>query len=289
MMTASKKNPVPRKSPRPGTDADDSRRGESATVRGTQADYVAFLPAAMAIPAAHVVRMRADAQLAAHNVRVGVASVLAVSARASRLPETDLDEITSLPRIALAVIFASTLIGPVADAAMADLLKRATPLRARLLTTAESLVVTGHLPGAEVERIRAGRGRFDTARDLVALSALYGAHAAELHGKHPFRARDFEEAAEVGTALLELLTPKRARPASSPAAGLDERDRLWTLLVAGHERLTRAGVYLFGAQDARKAVPALQANRGARPKGHAPVADTAPLHTDPNGPASRAA
>lgn len=237
------------------------------TVSGSQADYDAFLPHARKLSATEIIPMRADPQLALHNLQVGVANVLAEAHKVAALPDTDARHLSSLPRLALGVIFASTQLVPrTATTGLRQQLSRGNELRALLLKTADALVAARLLPTADVDKIRAGHGKLDAARDLVALSALYGKHAAAVRGKHAVSAAQLKEAADVGTELLKVLKPGRAtRKASAPAVGTEERDRLWTLLVHGHDHLWRAGAYMFG-RDVDAKVPALQANRGGRPK-----------------------
>ena len=235
---------------------------------GSQAAYDKWLPAARRIAAGEVVRLRADPQLALHNLAIGVRSVLAERARLPKLGETDARALASLEELALAVVFASTqVVRPGASRELPALTSRAAALRALLLRTAEALTLAGLLPAAEVRKIRGGRGRLDAARDLVALAALFGKHAAALKGKHAIGAAQLKEAADLGTSLLTLLKPGRARRSiAGLALGADERDRLWTLLVLGHDRLWRAGAYLFGRAAVGAKVPSLQAGAGGRPR-----------------------
>lgn len=136
-------------------------------VTGSQADYDAHLAAAKRIPASAIIPMRADPQLALHNVQIGVACVLAEAARVSKLPETDVKALSSLPQIALAVTFASTQLAPSgATIGLATLVARGRSLRALLLKTADALVESALFPKAEVDKIRAGHGKLDAARDL---------------------------------------------------------------------------------------------------------------------------
>lgn len=244
-------------------DADDV-----AVASGSQAGYDAFMPAARRLGAAEVVPMRADPQLALHNVQIGVASVLAEGTRVSKLHETDVNALASLPRIALAVVYASTQIVPVGgQVGLAQWVARAAVLRALLLKTADALVLADLFPKAEVDKIRAGHGKLDAARDLVALVSLFAKRGAKVRGKHPVTAAQLKEASELGTGLLKILKPGRARRTpNEPAVGTDERDRLWTLLVQGHDRLWRAGAYLFGRNAVDTMVPSLLANRAGRPK-----------------------
>lgn len=251
---------------------------EEVAQNGSQAAYDAFLSAAQAVPAGAIVTMRADPQLALQNVQVGVASVLAEGPRLSKLPETDAKEIAALGRLALAVVFATTQVTPALGTAdLASKMSRGAMLRRLLLQTADALALSGLLPAAALVAIRAGHGKLDAARDLVALSALFTKHAAAIRGKHAVSAAELKEAALLGTDLLTILKPARARRGSvGPAVGADERDRLWTLLVRGHDKLWRAGAYLFGRDEVDAKVPSLQAHRGGRGKKATPKGDGAP-------------
>ena len=255
------------------------------TATGSQADYDLFLPAAKKLHPSALIPMRADAQLALHNVQLGVDHVLAEHARLAKLPETDVAELTSLPRLALAVIFATTQLAPATGTSgLADKIARGAVLRALLLKTADALSLAGLVPRVDVDKIRAGHGKLDAARDLVALTALFAKHAPKVRGKHAITAAQLKESADLGTELLQLLKPGRARRASSgPAVGADERDRLWTLLAQAHDRLWRAGAYLFGRSAVDAKVPSLQASRGGRPKKVAAAAAPAKTPTAPVG------
>jgi hypothetical protein len=235
---------------------------------GSQADYDAFLPTAQKLPAAAIITLRADPALALHNVQIGVSNVLAEEARLAELPETDVKTLAALPRVALAVVFATTQVSPALSSK--DLLQKladGAALRRKLLKAADSLAESGFLKPKEVDDIRAGTGKIDAAHDLVQLAALFLKNTAKIRGKHAITVKEIKDASETGTSLLKTLKPGRARPAkATPAIGVAERDRLWTLLVQGHDALWRAGAYLFGRHEVDDKVPSLQANRGGRPK-----------------------
>ncbi len=246
------------------------RTDEEATT-GSQAEYDLFLPAAREVLAAEIVPMRADPVLALQNLQTGVTNVLAELARLEKLPETDVRGIEALPRIALAVIFACTQIASIDRGQIAVRLGEAMPLRGLLMKAADALAEAGLFKKAEVAKIREGHGKLDAARDLVALAALFQKHWATIRGKHAITAAQIKQASEVGTALIQLLKPGRAKRAKgAPAAGTDERDRLWTLVVQGHDRLWRAGAYLFGRDHVDEKVPPLLSGRRGRPKKAAP-------------------
>jgi hypothetical protein len=58
------------------------------------------------------------------------------------------------------------------------LLARGGALRSLLLKTAEGLAEAGLLSTAAVAKIRAGKGKLDSARDCAELAALFGKNAA---------------------------------------------------------------------------------------------------------------
>jgi len=241
-----------------GTTADEPM------VTGSQADYERFEAAARALPASDVLPMRADLRLALHNVKVGVAWLEAERERAERLDGVKVQELLELPHLVLATIFADTQVQR-AEAAgdVQALLRRAVELRSLLLKVALGLVEAQLLPPGPVEAIQQGSGAPDLARDCVALAALFTKHASSLRGKHPLKASQVEEASRVGTDLLNALKSGRARrQPAEPAAGVDMRDRLWTLVVKRHELLWRVGAFLFGPAEVDVKVPALQAKRG---------------------------
>jgi hypothetical protein len=226
---------------------------------------------AMALPKTAIIPFRADAELAYHNVVDGVNAVLAERVTLSReLPGADLAAIEALPALAQAVVFAAGQVDRrrLSNGEIARLLKEAYPLRDLLLTTAEALAKKKLLPDKTVSQIRAGRGRLDAAKDLVALAALYRKHASALRNKTAVTADEVARAAEIGSELLTLLKPKRAKR-TGPSPGHDAaemRDRLWTLLVLGKE--ARGGLdsiagWLWG-QEAWAHVPPLQAHRATK-------------------------
>jgi hypothetical protein len=262
-------NPTPENPPQPGSIAPPD-----ATATGSQAEFESFLPLANALAAGEVVPMRADLQLALHNVTVGVENVLAERSRAAKLPETNLGEIEELPRLVLAVLFADTQVERVAPQSdIGKSLARARELRALLLATAEALALVGALPPAKVKEIRKGRGSIDAARDCVDLAALFRKYAADIRGKHAITAEQIEECGTVGTTVFTQLKAHRARTGEpTKRDGADTRDRLWTLVVQRAHALFRVGAYLFGREDVDAKVPPLQAHRSSPKKAaHAPT------------------
>ena len=83
----------------------------------------------------------------------------------------------------------------------------------------------------------------------------------QVAGKHPFSDVQLARIAELGHALMKIITPDGARTASSEAAtqAMELRDRIYSLFAIRHAELRKAGFYLFGDEvDARvrRLVPA---------------------------------
>jgi hypothetical protein len=215
-------------------------------------------------------RCRGDALLILANVRQGVASLRTREADiAAHLPLLDRAGLWSLPELALALGFAarSAELQSPEDSVLSALLARVYELRDLLLTNAEGLAKAGLFTSAEVEKIRAGKGRADAAQDCIALAALYRRHAAALRGKSPITAAQVGETAAAGTQAIKLLRPKSSRRKSAgPSQASLDRDLLYTLLVDRYRAARRAGRYLW-EDSADDHVPALLSRqRLSRPR-----------------------
>ena len=215
--------------------------------------------AAMAVAESTVKPLQGSARLACVNVSRGVANVLAERARVEReLPSFDLAAAAALPELGLATAWAAEEVLRFSvenPAEIQTMLRRASELRGLLLLSLDGAVRAGFIPAAPVAKLRSGSGGFDTAGDCVGASILFQKYAVVLRGKTPVSAAQIKEAAALGSALLSVMQPKAARgreKADALKAAIDLRDRLGTLLAAGHAELRRAGGWLFGeARDAR--------------------------------------
>jgi hypothetical protein len=228
-----------------------------------------FLRAAAAIEPDQILPLRADPTVAQHNVSAGVAAVMEYAEHArEHLPHVDLDELRSLPDLALAVIAAAREVDATDEAEARRLLDEAGALRRLLRASAVALAEAGALSPRDAARVRDTRGPFDAGADCLALAALFQRRAGDLEGKTAVAEADVARAAEVGAALRALLRPKAAarKPGPGGMSPVELRDRLWTLLAIRHERLWAVGAYIYGhAVDDH--VPALLAPvAGRRPK-----------------------
>jgi hypothetical protein len=232
-------------------------------VTGSQAAYAKYLPAAQALPAASVVAFRGDAALAYANVSTGLASLLARKTAAQALPGLDLAALSELPDQCLAVAFAVEQALQVAGSStgqIAPLMAQGYALRRKLFAAADALVAAGLLPAGKVAALHAGTGKLDAAQDLVGLAALFAASKAAIQGKTAVTSADVAQAEQLGSQLLTLLKPTRARKArpAEVVSASDVRDRLWTLVVQGYGQLWSACAFLYGQAEIDARVPPLQ-------------------------------
>ena len=135
-------------------------------------------------------------------------------------------------------------------------------LRKKLFLGADALVDAGLFPTKQVAKLHAGTGKIDSAGDLVGLAALFKANASAIKNKTAVTAAEVSEAAALGTELLTLLKPGRAKKtrAEEEAKAADTRDRIWTLVKNGYDALWSACAYLYGPDAIDAKVPALQAH-----------------------------
>lgn len=258
MKTSGKKSA----SRRPRSSAKDSPGGRSPAEA-----YEYFLAEAQAIPEAEVVVCRLDLPLALHNVQLGVASVLPQEARLRKeLPTLKLTELASLSDLAAGLLYAADRVsGPPAKTELAEKQGRLRKLREPMLLIAEGLALHGLVPAERVTAIRQGKGPIDSARDGIALEALYREYAPALRNKHPFTEAELTEVADLGNYLVRAITPSGGRqPVEVQSDATRLRDRFYTLLVRRHAELRKAGFVLFG-EALNDHVPAL-GTRVARPR-----------------------
>lgn len=243
--------------------------------------FEAFVPAALALPKERISQLKFDVNLVYANVKAGCAEVLPHESQlTTELPKLDLPALKSLPDLAEALLYAHAesqqKAMPQKRADMESRLGELLKLREMMLLQAEVFVLAGLLPEPRVAQIRSGKGLFDAAQDGVALSDLYAEYRGQVAGKHPFSDVQLARIAELGHALMKIITPDGARTASSEAAtqAMELRDRIYSLLAIRHAELRKAGFYLFGDEvDAR--VPPLGARQG-KPKPQTPEPPPAP-------------
>ena len=241
------------------------------------------------LPEGRVQVCRADVRIAAYNIKLGVESIFGsgedkaereakIKSIEEQLPRLSTRKALELPGIARALVLTAQKVTPVVSTGEIEAkLAVVAALREPILLAAELLAGKGHLPEADVAKIRAGTGKFDKASDGVALVLLYAQNAAKVAGKHPFTAEDFTTLREASEWLMDRLTPAGAKKV--PAARRDDedlRDRFWTLLVERHPDLRVMGYVLF-QEDFDTKVPRLQSRvAGARAGGEGESGPEAP-------------
>lgn len=217
-------------------------------------------------------------------VRVNVADALAalephLDAVSAALPRIAPATLRELPALVQALDFAMVQASP-PEASKGEIearLKKVRPARALALRQLEILSdeQVGLIPAAKVQKIRQGTGQIDTARDAVAIRALFLEYYLATSGKHPLTQTFLDELAQDGEWLLARLRPKNAPPPrddgeADPMVKL--RDQLWTLLQKRYDDAYQVAVEVWGRRAAEAHVPPLQARRAAPAKAPAPPA-----------------
>lgn len=183
---------------------------------------------------------------------------------AQALPLHPIALLDKLETYALAAWYAHLLVQPPGSAAspLKLLLEEASALRSALLGDAEALAARGLLDASTVAEIRSGKGNIDTANDLVALSALFAAHAGAIQGKTAATAAEVARAGALGPMLLAALGA-RAHAESGPSDASDQRTRAFTLFLRAYDATRRAVHYLrWDEGDADVLSPSLYKGRG---------------------------
>lgn len=243
----------------------------ASTPRATNAakSYHKLEAAILALPAGEVGRVTANVGQAAStalgalpNLRKLKKDFRAVFCDAEAL----LQRLDNLEDYALAAFYANARALPTSgDAQTKELLERGRTIRKKLLTIAEALVSFEVLDAVLVKNIRRGQGPRDTVQDLVALAALFNTHWERVKDSVPFDLAFVQEAASVGSSLLQALGMGLVPPVKQVQA-LDWpalRARAFRLLVREYEPLRRAVIYLrWEKGDANAFAPALHV--GAR-------------------------
>lgn len=195
--------------------------------------------------------MRADPRAVLTNVGLGVAAVMEFHEHVrEHLPHVDLEELRSLPDLALCLLHASADLDGTDDepAEARALLAEGGALRRVLRASALALAEAGVLPPRDAAKLPGDRGAVDVAADCLALAALFERRAEEVAGQSPVTEDQLARAAELGASLRALQKPKAGarKPGAGGLSPVEVRDRLWTLLVARHERLWAVGAYVYG-------------------------------------------
>jgi hypothetical protein len=224
--------------------------------------YAQMLPHAQALHPEDIIPYRIDAALALANVHRAMPVLLAKKhLLVEHFPKIDAALLLALPDIALATQYAALQAENArpADKRLGPKLAEGWQLRALLLEAARMLGSAGLVNQADVDAIAEGRGQRDMAEDCLALAELFQRNEATIAGKHPIDPTQIQDAATVGAWLVANL-----RASNTPAAELELRDRLGTLLVQQYQLLEKVAHYFYG-KNWETLIPSLQAKRAENP------------------------
>jgi hypothetical protein len=233
----------------------DGEEADDEALIGGEAAVAEFRAEAEAVDERDVRPFRGSATLAIHNVRAGVAAVMAERSwfeRDAQGPKVDFTRLAKTIEVARAMAFAARRAEQVVIRRpdMKARFARAAKLRRVLLKAADALVDAGLLDADAVAAIKAGRGWFDVAQDCVDLASLFRRNAAKVRGKTAVTAAQLREAAQLGEELLDTLTPEGAKPTGARARELADaialRDRLGTVLAHRYAEVERAAGWRWG-------------------------------------------
>lgn len=236
----------------------------SKTDASAETTYQQLLPLALELNEDELVPFRSNTNIIYHNVKKGFEAVWFHQHDLKQfLTPSEIKHISELPKLALALTFASSQAVHAMETPATDVsskLLKARKCRLILLKFADSYAQIGLLPESDVTSIKKGKGQLDLAQDCIDLAALFRRHANKLKGKSPIDTQFLLETSSIGTELITLLKPVGASSSSSkPKAkqASNVRDRFWTLLLQRHEILWKAGAILFG-KKVNEHVPPLQ-------------------------------
>ncbi|HEU4411530.1 MAG TPA: hypothetical protein VFS43_40165 [Polyangiaceae bacterium] len=231
--------------------------------------YERVRPDLDAMPAEAVGRITANVTTAAATVFGALPVIEAMGEDIKGLPHIDHPLLGKLRDYALALYYVGVIVMHAGGgkAAINALMGEAMPLRARLLTSAETLAAYDLVDAQRVASIRAGAGQLDTANDLTALSQLFRSGGDALFSNVPVTRAEIDRAAELG---LQLLAALGRRMVGTDGEGLpsryeDDRARAFRLVVRSYDEGRRAVTFLRWREgDADLLVPSLFAAKRRR-------------------------
>jgi len=205
-----------------------------------------------------------NASVVLHNVRTGVAAVVAERPWFEAQPDgprVDFARVAGAETAAEALVFAATRAGAITRVAP---VVRAKIVRARrvlriLRGGAESLVEAGVLTAEEVPIVD-GRGPLAAARSCVAYASLFRAKQAQTRNLTAVKPEHIREAAALGSELLREVKPRgvggrAVRPEVERAAAAD-RDRMAVVVTRRYDYVERLAAWRWG-RDCDAIVPTM--------------------------------
>jgi hypothetical protein len=205
----------------------------------------------------------ADLDIAYHNARLGTEAVLAEHQRIAReLPRVSLQRLRALPSLVRAAMFAASQVDAPRAATRNEIDTRHAALQAvrmPLLLQIQVFKAKGLVDAAVVDRLAAGRGMLDHARDGITLEHLFTENRARWAGKHPFTDDEITAMGRHGHWLLEHVQPRGAIERNEH---FNEYKRFlrafWALAVDVHKQLRAVAMVLWGENELDARVPKLQ-------------------------------
>jgi hypothetical protein len=211
-----------------------------------------------------------DDLLVAINVDISSAHRIALAAadridelmpRLERLPDLDLQRVRKL-RIYAAACQHAHLVASApeeGDPRLPLLLEECAKLRAKLLATAELLVLFGDVSEDRVAAIRSGTSHADMANGVEQLALMFEEIWDRVQSRIPITAEMVERAPKLALEINALLGAKTVRPVGAkPSEAQSMRQRAFTLLVKVYEECRSAVEYVRRREgDAMSFTPSL--------------------------------
>lgn len=187
-------------------------------------------------------------------------------AMCKQLPDTPVHRIDALETYCYAAlhVYTASLTTTDAERDIVALMAEATPLRKRLLMDAVPAAERGLLDAEGLDQVPRGIGRFDVARALLALGALFREGWSKLKGRTAVTDAELQQATKLGVDLLAALGHEDQSPAPTREV-LALRMRAYSLLLDTWDECRRAVTYLrWHEDDVADFTPALTGPRGPR-------------------------
>jgi hypothetical protein len=221
---------------------------------GLEASWEQCRDEAARVDARDVVPFKPNASVVLHNVRTGVAAVVAERAwfeAQADGPRVDFARVEGAATAAEALVFVATRAGSITRVAPGVQLKivRARKALRILRGAAVSLVASGVFSADEVPRLD-GRGPLATARACVAYASLFRSKQTRTRHVTAVKAEHVREAATLGTELLREVKPRgvgaRAPRPEVERAAADDRDRMAVLVAQRYDYVERVASWRWG-------------------------------------------
>jgi hypothetical protein len=235
----------------------------------TAAAYERVRPDLDALPTEEVGRITANVPSVVATVFGALPAIEALADDIRGLPHIDHARLGKLRDDNLALYHVGVLAMhlPEGKALISTLMAEASPLRARLLLSAEVLAIYGLVDAAHVASIRSGAGQLDTANDLTALARLFRAGGDAIFSKSPATRAEIDRAAVLGLQIIAALGRRKVGSDGErvPSRHEDDRARAFRLVVRAYDEARRAVSFLrWHEGDADQLVPSLFSGKRRR-------------------------